>query len=124
MLSGSCAVRPHGTEVPNAMSLMLTYFRGVTWGRPIYEALREGHKVAPLYLSRNISATPERRNGKLCTRLHKYLSEVMCKFDANLFTDDVTMTSEIKPQIALFWEERCNFVTSLIHDITDCWSER
>ena len=59
------------------------------------EALGAGHKVAPLYFSRDISATRKRRSAKLCTHLPEYLAEVMCKFGADPISDDVTVTSEV-----------------------------
>ena len=55
-----------------------------------------GHKVPPLYFSRNISATRKRRSAKLCTHLPEYLAEVVCKFGADRISDDVTVTSEVR----------------------------
>ena len=55
-----------------------------------------GHKVAPLYFSRNISATRKRRNAKLCTHLPEYLADVVCQFSGGPISDDVTVTSEVR----------------------------
>ena len=54
-----------------------------------HEVLREGMKLPPLLLPQiSDSATPQRRNTKLCTHL-PYPAEVVCKFDANSISDDV-----------------------------------
>ena len=100
MPTGSCAVRPQGAEVPNAMSLVFTYFWGVTGGRPTLRCWERGIKLPPpIYLSRNISATPKRRDAKPCTDLPECLAEVVCKLDANPISDDITMTSEINHRL-------------------------
>ena len=69
---------------------------GWRWGRRHPWGAGGGHKVASLYISRNISATRERRNAKLCTHLPDYLAEVVCNFDADPTSDDVTETSEVR----------------------------
>ena len=60
------------------------------------EALGGWHKVAPLYFSRNISAKRKRRDAKLCTHLPEYIAEVVCKFDADSISDDVTVTLKFR----------------------------
>ena len=71
MHSGSCAVWPQGAEMPNAMALMFTYFRGVTGGRPTHETLREGIKL-PAFTSHAIS--PQCLNVETPNFAHTYLN--------------------------------------------------
>ena len=79
------------------LTLTLTFLTRQALGvRASREALGGRHKVAPLYFSRNVSATRKRRNAKLSTHLPEYLAEVMCKFGADPISDDVTVTLEVR----------------------------